>query len=106
MEGDLNRFGGDGEAAADGFEEGLFERPDFVEGSLASGVGQGVKAIVLGGREDAAGEILDGSFVADVFDVNANAGVGREGEQRVIARVRDVELNAFDSGFAEFVFRE
>ncbi len=106
MEGNLERFGCDGEAAADGFQDGLLEGPNFVEDSLAIGVGHAVEALVLVRREDAAREIMDNLPVFDMFDVDADGRTAREGEKGIIAGVRDVKFDARNGWLAVIVLGE
>ena len=84
----------EGEAAAQGFEEGFLEGPELEEGGELGVGGESGESGELVGSEEFRGYVAAGEDGVDEFEVDADWGVVGDGDGGEVAGVGDVEMPA------------
>ena len=91
VEADIERGERAGEAFTERLDDGFLAAPGAEEGGGAFVAGVVCELVLLGGREEACGDVVGGAARVDVFDVDADLGAAGDGEQGEVLAVGEVE---------------
>lgn len=92
MEGSEIKLGHVGDAFAGGFQDGFFARPEGKECRGALLFGQGLQGCEFLWREAQGGDFVGAARVAELFDVDADGALTRDGHEDEVIGMGEIEV--------------